>query len=330
MHLCEIMPSKYIWTVILISVYGGEAGGKLMPFVAGLAMFGDSDDNLWRYFVIILSIPSILFVALAAVFIDESPTYFLSIGETGQASNILKKLISSRDIDEEDNLDKYIQSSTKSQNGQVSLTDLKSLLKNKYMVRSLVCVIVIGFSIKFTTYQLTYIITEVVFLNKQTETDYCSGTKEKTYFLQREDYIFLSLYMISEFIVKVLAMILARKISVDLKICGTVFLGVSICLAACLYTCPKFWITLTIYALIDASNSVVELYSIIYISEIVPSCVRSTVYGFMIFVMYIPVTVTPYLVQVLTKSSQHYLTTTTLSFTTISFIAGLLLPREAG
>ena len=328
MHVCEVMPSKYTWTAILLSVYGGEAMGKLLPYIAGLALLSSTSSHSWPYFVMALSIPSLLFIGLALIFIHDSPIYLLSVNKTDEARKSLEKIISRG-------------SHSKLEGGnctQVGVMDseiepmesfecFKYIFKDSYVLRSLICATVTGFSVKYTTYQLSYIVTELVFLSGQTDSDYCSGSERNSYLLKQHDYLMLSGYMVLAFVLKIIAMTISQRMNLSLKLAGVFCLGASICLAACLYLCPKYWIALIIYALIDASSAVVELYLIIFIAHLVPINIRSTVYGFMIFVMYDPLSSTPYLVQVLTKRSQHYLTTTTITFITLSFISVLSLPK---
>ena len=334
-HLCELMPTRHTWLAILASIYGGEAMGKLLPYLLGLALLGDKNGgSLWRYFLLILSIPSILFIGLACKFLDDTPVFLQSKKKPEEAMKVLAKITakdaewSLNDINNGASNDNETHEEHQSTRCVGSWRELKFITENRYILQSLICVTLIGFSVKYTTYELSYIVTELIFLSGQTESNYCSGTKDNTYYLQSYDYLLLSGYMIAAFIVKVLSLILANRLKLSLRKSGRVCLGVSLLLAAFLYSCPEYWIALIIYALIDASSAVIELYNLIVISELVPTSVRSTMYGLMTFIMYIPLASTPYLVQVLTKRSQHYLTTTTMSFITISFIAVLSLPEN--
>ncbi|XP_075264709.1 uncharacterized protein LOC142356802, partial [Convolutriloba macropyga] len=178
MHVCEVMPSKYTWTAILLSVYGGEAMGKLLPYIAGLALLSSTSSHSWPYFVMALSIPSLLFIGLALIFIHDSPIYLLSVNKTDEARKSLEKIISRG-------------SHSKLEGGnctQVGVMDseiepmesfecFKYIFKDSYVLRSLICATVTGFSVKYTTYQLSYIVTELVFLSGQTDSDYCSGSE---------------------------------------------------------------------------------------------------------------------------------------------------------
>ena len=326
------MPQKYTWAGVFISIYGGEAAGKLIPYILGVIMFSGNDkENIWHFLVAILSVPSVLFIILALLFMDESPTYLWSKDKKNQATEILAKMSSNENI--KNWSDKFFVHKridlSKTKDGKISsLEKLKFLLENGPVMRSLICVTVIGCSVKYTTFGLSYIATELLFLSGQTDSNYCSGSERRTYFLDSSDYLVLSAFVISAFCVKVLAMIVAKKFDMGLKISGAVCLGVSLCLATCLYACPEYWVALIIYGLIDASSAVVELNYIMFVAKIVPANIRSSIYGFMKFFMYLPLPVTPYLIQVLAKESQHYLTTTTVLFIAISLIAVLMIPNN--
>ena len=331
-HLCEVMPRKYTWVAMMISVYGGEAMGKLLPYLLGVIMFSnDNQGNMWHYFVAILSIPSVLLILLAIIFIDESPIYLWSKGKNDQAVKILIKFFSKDEFKEElDEVSTYKQlhCSQEKEETSTALENIKFVLRNGPVLRGLICVTLIGCSVKYTTFGLSYIATELVFLSGQTNSNYCSGTESKSYYLENSDYLVLSAFMISAFCVKVLAMSLAKIFDMGFQKSGSVCLGVSVCLAACLYACPDYWVALIIYGLIDASSAIVEVYYVIYVAQLISANIRSTIYGFMKFLMYVPLTTTPYMIQVLAKKSQHYLTTATVIFISISLLAVLLLPKK--
>ena len=327
-HICEVVPPKYTWAAILLSVYTGEALGKLLPYLLGDLMFSrDHGENMWHYYVAILSIPSVLFVVIASISADESPAYLWSKGKNVKAIRVLKKFFSEDESKcRSENISKYENlNSSKTKTETIFFWEkVKIVCHNGPVLRSLICFTIMGCSVKYTTYGLSYIATELVFLSGQTDSNYCAGTKSRTYFLKNSDYLVLSAFIISAFSVKVLAMILAEKFILGVKKTASVCLGVSLCLAVCLYA----WIALIIYGLIDASSAVVELNYIMFVAKIVPANIRSSIYGIMKFIMYLPLPVTPYLIQVLAQESQHYLTTTTVSFITISFIAVLLIPNN--
>ena len=311
-----------------MAVYCGEATGKVVPFLTGLAMFETSSpEGMWRYYVLVLSTPSILFVILALITMDESPVYSLSKGKTENAFKVVNKIVSTAD---QQFVHEFNYEETQSETAE-STTFWQSIImiiRDWFILRSLICVVLIGCSVIYTTYDLTYIATELVFLSGQTDSNYCEGTKRRTYLLSTSDYFLLSGYMTFAFLVKVVSMYLANKFTMTLKKSSLICLPISISLASCLFLCPKIWVSLVIYACIDAISAIVELYFIIFIADIVPTNVRSAIYGFLTFLMYMPLAVTPYLIQVLAKKSEHYVTTTTISFITVSLLAALALPKR--
>ncbi|XP_075248246.1 uncharacterized protein LOC142341209 isoform X2 [Convolutriloba macropyga] len=327
-HLCEVLPSKYTWVGILMAVYCGEATGKVVPFLTGLAMFETSSpEGMWRYYVLVLSTPSILFVMLASLSMDESPVYSLSKGKTENAIKVVNKIVSTAD---QQFVHEFNNEESPSETAEPTTfwQSIIMIIHDWFILRSLICVVLIGCSVIYTTYDLTYIATELVFLSGQTDSNYCEGTNRRTYLLSTSDYILLSGYMTFAFLVKVVSMYLANKFTMNLKKSSLICLPISIALASGLFLCPKIWVSLVLYACIDAISAIVELYFIIFIADIVPTNVRSAIYGFLTFLMYIPLAVTPYLIQVLAKKSEHYVTTTSISFITVSLLAALALPRR--
>ena len=297
----------------------------------GLVLFGgDYHQIWWRYYILALCVPGLFFILFSLLFLHDSPKYLLSRGNEEEARKILNKMakINNKTRIPETvtlELDLDLDTNTDTKNG--SFRDaFAEVVKNMTILRSLVGVVMIGFLTNFTMSDLGYIATELVFLRGQTDADYCVGTKQNSYLLKYSDYFLLCSFMTISTLVQIVATIPANLINSDFKTASIACMSFSFCIAACLYTCPPIWVTLLIYCLIDTTSIFLELSYSIYLSRILPTNVRSVLYGTVFFLMSLPLTATPYLIQVLSKESVHYVTTVTLSFITFGLLGALLLP----
>ena len=334
-HFCEVIPQKYIWIGILLAMFGGEIPGRSLPYLMGLVMFPvNNHKNMWRYYILVLSIPALLFILLALFFLDESPKFLLSRGDQNNARKVLNKMAKKNqkriEIPEsvmlELDLDNELSINTVEETG--FWKSVREALLNFFIVRNLICVVMIGFLVHFTMNDLGYIATELVFLWGQTDKNYCQGSRKNSYLLQPSDYIMLTFYMSLTTVLKMAAVVPAKMVDVDFKESSTVCMLFSLCIASCLYACPKIWAALLIYALIDTTGIFLELNYTIYLSKILPTKVRSLLYGAALFLMYVPLSATPFLIQVLSKESVYYVTTVTISFIIVGLLGSLLLPSN--
>ena len=312
-------------------MFAGEIPGKSLPYLMGLVLFGgDYHQIWWRYYILALCVPGLFFILFSLLFLHDSPKYLLSRGNEEEARKILNKMakINNKTRIPETvtlELDLDLDTNTDTKNG--SFRDaFAEVVKNMTILRSLVGVVMIGFLTNFTMSDLGYIATELVFLRGQTDADYCIGTKQNSYLLKYSDYFLLCSFMTISTLVQIAATIPANLINSDFKTASIACMSFSFCIAACLYTCPPIWVTLLIYCLIDTTSIFLELSYSIYLSRILPTNVRSVLYGTVFFLMSLPLTATPYLIQVLSKESVHYVTTVTLSFITFGLLGALLLP----
>ena len=325
-----MIPRKFIWIGLLLS-FAGEIPGKALPYLMGLVFFGgDYHQKWWRYYILSLCVPALLFIFLAWLFMNDSPKLLLSRGQEDKAKKVLNKMAkmnNEMNIPETVKLELDPDLDSNTDVGQNFSDAIQEVAKNLSIMRSLVCVVMIGFLTNFTMNDLGYIATQLVFLRGQTDADYCVGTKQNTYLLEYSDYRLLCSFMTISTSVKLLAIIPANVINFDFKKASIVCMSFSFCIAACLYACPPIWVALLIYSLIDTTCIFVELNYSIYLSSILPTNVRSVLYGTVFFLMSLPLIATPYLIQVLSTDSVHYVTTVTLSFIAVGFLGAIFLPK---
>ena len=331
-HLCEVIPRKFIWIGLLLS-FMGEIPGKTTPYLMGLALFsGDYHQNWWRFYVLALCVPALIFILLALSFLHESPKLLLSRGKEGDAREVLNKMakINNRaKIPETAILELDRDLDLKTDSGVGYFDTLTKVVSNRTILRSLVCVVMIGFVTSFTVSDLGYIATELVFLRGQTNADYCVGTKQNNYLLRDSDYLSLSFFTSISTLFKFSLNIPANLINADFKKASIVSMSFSFVIATCLFTCPPIWIALFIYSLIDSLSMFLDVNYSIYLSRILPTNLRSSLYGTVYFLMSLPLIATPYLIQVLSKESVHYVTTVTLSFVFVGLLGALFLPSTS-
>ena len=330
-HIYEAFPPNLIWVALLISHYIGEGSGRLLTYILGLAIFSTNDhENTWRLYIIILSLPAAVFIVSALLFLDESPRYLVSKGQNEKALAVLHKIAktNSKQLPEIEKLELEPELGALQEDKTSFWEKLKSVVQTWDILRGMTCIVMIGISCKYITNQMGLVATELVFMSGQSDTTYCDGTEENTYFLDTQDYFILSIFTLVTILAQTLAIIPTYRINFDFKISTVIFLAVSICLVAFLYACPEVWVALLIFSIVQVISVVLELNMSIHLSGLLPTNTRSAVYGMTTFIMYLPLSASPYLIQVLSKESQHYVTTTTISFIGFGFIGALLLPRK--
>ena len=330
-HMYEAFPPNLIWVALLISHYIGEGSGRLLTYILGLAIFSTNDhENTWRLYIIILSLPAAVFIISALLFLDESPRYLVSKGQNEKALAVLRKIAktNNKQLPEIEKLELEPELGALQEDKTSFWEKLKSVVQTWDILRGMTCIVMIGISCKYITNQMGLVATELVFMSGQSDTTYCDGTEENTYFLDTQDYFILSIFTLVTILAQTLAIIPTYRINFDFKISTVIFLAVSICLVAFLYACPEVWAALLIFSIVQVISVVLELNMSIHLSGLLPTNTRSAVYGMTTFIMYLPLSASPYLIQVLSKESQHYVTTTTISFIAFGFIGALLLPRK--
>ena len=207
--------------------------------------------------------------------------------------------------------------------GQVFL----SVLTNWSFLKNYLLLILIGTAGKMINDGFNYILTDVLFIEGQTN-DYCHGTDLKSYYLSKSDY--LKLFLAQQFgLITAFITFPVLKFKVSFKIQSLICFSVSSVLVSSLYFCPHINVAIAILLGLRVSMQLVRISSLVALVQLdVPVKVRGIIFSLALSLRNLSLPFFAYFEQVLSKKSQHYVTTITLAFILLSLIAALLIPRN--
>ena len=327
----EMQAPEHHWTGFLLGAFCGEAIARTLPIIIGLAVFNsDSPSWSWRIFILILTIPVAIFTILAWFLMDESPRFLLTKGKTLESLQVLRKMAARNKIFISEGLKLKPENELASvQNQESTFFDkIKTIFETVDIFRSVVCVILIGIVCKYLSNGSMFIGTELLFIDGQSDTDYCKGSDEKIYFLDTQDYLKLLLFQV---IISITAAVLIYPtflFQFNFKITAIVLQSVAVFLTAMLYLCPKVIVGLSILSSMQLISGVLGINMTKNLTGLLPTNIRSGIFGISKSVMYVPTAFSVYLIQILAKESQHYVTTVTIVFLAFGLLGALLLPRK--
>ena len=260
----------------------------------------------------------------------ETPRYLLSQGKTDEAIHVLNKIARTNGRTLPKNL-KLIEDEELAKAAEENLTlydKIKIALSNSHIRRALAGNILIGIAVRYFTISIRFVKTELIYLNGETETDYCNGSYENTYLLDGIDYLFLIACQIAADIVSCSTLVFQNKINVGLRILGLFGYGVSFIILLFLFTCPSAWSAVVMISVVQIFNYNLIVSVMLTMSGLLPTNIRASLLGICGFLMYVPLPFMPYAVQTLAKVSMHYVTGLSLGICALAFVGSAILPTE--
>ena len=326
----EILSPEHVWIGILIAHFGGEAFGRLLSYAVAMFVLQTGSNSDWRFFIVLMTIPSFVYIVLSYFLFHETPRYLLAKGKYHQALEVLHKMADKNGKALPQDLEIVQESELAASEDDNTSFKEKFLIfvENKTILRTVICLILIGITVEYISNEMGYVATELVYMNGQTEENYCKGSVENNYLLTETDYLLLMAYICITFVASAIVIIVAYKQKFNFKVSALICLGASIILVCSLYFCPQVVVAILIFSSIQVLNALIELNMTIGLSGLLPTNIRSTFYGISSFFMFMPLTVSPYLIQVLSKDSQQLVTSVTLGFVLIGFTGAIIIPRE--
>ena len=331
-YVYENLPRSYQWIgIVVTNQIGGGIGNQVAILLAYLVFTNDKNEIAWRYYLFILTVPVVIFIMLVLMFLEESPRYLMSKETDEKSLKVLNKLASRNNLVMPKQI-RLVRDKELASSDDPSLSFLekvKIVCKNWNIFRSVLSIVMVGVAARFIFYGMSYVKTELIYMSGQkNSSDYCDGTSEKTYLLKGNDYLTLLWFQIGGDFFAFLTFILVYKFNVGVKL--TVFIGYVVCIVATgfLYSCPDIWVAIFLESVVYVMGTVISSLSWLSLSGLLPTNIRTSLFGICTFIMYIPVPISPFLIQVFAKESQHLVTSTCMVFISIGLIGSIILPKE--
>ena len=258
----------------------------------------------------------------------ESPRYLVSVGRTNEAEKVLRRIarMNNRELPKKLILVPENEIGATTEKEATYLDAVKILLSESKIITSFVCILLLGLASRYVIYGMAFVKTELIFMDAESKSDYCHAAEERnSYELETKDYIMMLAIQSTDFLAA-FVMFIVLIYEWSLKFSALLCYGISIILICGLYLCPSLYVAL---ALVGASKMLIQGPNIlmwIRLSGLFPTKIRTSLFGICTFLMYLVLPITPYLVQTLSKHSQHYVTSVTAGFLILGFISGLILP----
>ena len=286
-----------------------------------------------------MSAPMVIFICLALLFLDEPPQYLMVKGRFEEANDVIHRmarqngkqlpenfrLIRSREPSLQEQDQENMEPKRRNRKQYWSL--VKQCFTNWRFLRSYCLMITITAAGRMVNDGLNFILTDLLFVQGQTGT-YCDGAKTQTYYLTRYDYLKILLAQLTSLAsIIILIPILGRNIK--LKYQAIVCFSFCIFLTTFLFMCPGYVWAICILSLIRIFMQVMNVTGTLTLLDLnMPSTVRGFIQGLAGSIRTIPLPFYPLLTNILSKESQHYVTTVTLVVMATGFIAAILIPNN--
>ncbi|XP_075265973.1 uncharacterized protein LOC142358463 isoform X1 [Convolutriloba macropyga] len=335
-YIREFLPSENVWIGSLIGEQIAAIFlGNSFPIFAGYFVLTYKNTS-WKYYLLFVSIPMFVSILLTTFFLHETPEFLQSRGKEDAALNVIKNIAEQNQKSLPNNFKLSLkqhrykeisQNSSTVQNEEPYLKMLLSVLTNWSFLRHSILLTLIGVAGKIVNDVFNYILNDILFVQGQAY-DYCHGTQLKSYYLSKPDYIKLLMAQVLS-LVPVIVMIPIQKFEISVKVQSLVCLLGSIVLVCLLYLCPQVNLALAILSIVRVLMQIIRISSLIALIQLdVPVKVRGVFLDICISVRNLFVPVYAFLEQLLSKESQHYVTTITLGFIIMSWVAAVLLSRN--
>ena len=184
---------------------------------------------------------------------------------------------------------------------------------------------------RYVIYGMAFVSTEIIYLDSSHDSNYCSGTTAASekfkYRLDRSDYLTLLLTQFPDLLFPLLTLVYFKTNS-SLKIAALISFSIAFFAICWLYLCPGLYIALFLVSVMRVTVNGKTQIMWFNLSGLLPTTVRSSLFGVCTFLMYSVLPGTPFIVQVLAKKSQHLVTSVTLGFLALGILAGAFLPNK--
>ena len=266
---------------------------------------------------------------LSLIFLDETPHNLLSRGENEEAWRVLNKMARMNNSHLSEDINLVVRKRDEKQIDSNQHWDIFwGTIKNRAFLKSWLLLLSIAAVGKMVTDGFSFILTDLLYLNGETEGDYCSGSQSRTYYLTKQDYIKLLLSQFTTFLSIIIAYPVL-KFGVPFKIQGLFIFAIDAGLILMLYLCPDAILALSILSLVRINIRVIQTTSRLEQIQLkMPAEIHATIFGIGGAINSVPVPFYPLLTQSLSKISNHYVTSITLLVTIIGLVAFILLPID--
>ncbi|XP_063717621.1 synaptic vesicle 2-related protein-like [Symsagittifera roscoffensis] len=329
----EVLSTKHQWLGFTVIYNVSSAIGNATPIIAALVFLtGETSSYSWKLYFLSMTVPVLIFMLIALLFLHESPRFLISKGKTEASAKVLRKIAGTKNnrLPESFTLVPEIEmASRKDQdNGLTLMQKYKLVFRNRQILLSLICIVAMGIAARFIFYGMNFVKTELVFMQGQSGSNYCASSLKNTYNLEIENYLQLLYYQIVSDAVGIVGSIFVLKLNFSLKKVTMTCFTFCIILTAVLYFCPPSWMALGIFSLIQILGISINIKMWLSLSGLLPTNIRSSLFGLCSFLMCLPLPIGPYFIQVLSKVSQHLVTSVCMAFMACGFMGSVLVPKK--
>ena len=324
----ECLAPRHRWIGCVTGQGFSTAIGALFPVLAAMLVF-DGEKGSWRLVLCLSTLPFLLFIILGTAFLTESPRYLVSIGKHAEAIKLLRNSAIKNGKKLPEKLVLIAERDSEKAEGASFVETIKIALNDFQIIRSLLCIVMIGTATRYISYGMAFIRTELLFTEGAYD-NYCAAgaNKElKKYLLDTSDYIAMAVAALVETLIVFPIYFFVRH-EIPLKPGAAVSLGVAALLTSLLYLCPPVMVALLLVVAAKIVKQGANSAMFLQMAGLYPTRVRTTLFGIGTFVMYMTIPASPYLIQVLSKHSQHLVTTVSLAFILTGFMGAILLPSK--
>ena len=203
---------------------------------------------------------------------------------------------------------------------------IKIAISDPDITRGFLCILAIGIASKYIGYGLGFVRTELIFKDGD-ENSYCGGERNSNYYLQTSDYLKLIYIQLAE-CVPSFVLIPALKYNLSVRTSNLLAYGLAFFLLCFLYLCPTLEWALSLVTISRVAIEPGQVIMLVGLSALLPTKVRSTMFGLANFIMFLYLPAIPYLTQFLAKENQDYVTTVTLIFVALGVIGAFMTPKK--
>ena len=328
----EFFPLDKVWLGLFIGQHiAGTIFGESFAIIA--AYFLLTNQNIsWKYYVTVMSSPMIIAISLVTFFIEETPEFLLSKGKDVEAYEVIKKISRLNRKELPDNFvlkqnrnPAEIENDPERSRNYWSL--FVSVMKSGNVFKVFILIVFIGSGAKIITDGLSYILTDLLFLEGQSG-NYCQGTQEKSYYISKNDYLKLLAMQISSVITAIISFPVL-KLQISLKYQSLICFSISVILVSLLYLCPNLYIA---FAFLSVVRILMQLMTIsttlAFVQLEVPASIRGLIVGLGMVLRNVLLSSVTFFNQALSKKSQHYVTSLTLFAMLLGLMSAILIPKN--
>ena len=329
LSLNECLPKNhaYLGPLLGMQVFGVSTG-ELLAIIVGTFLLTDLSIP-WQYFLIAMSLPMVIVILLAPFLLDETPQFLLSKGKTEEALKVLNKIARMNNSFIPDDINLTLRKSCEKKfDKERQWTVFRTTMKNWAFLKVWLPLLLIAVVVKMISDGLSFVITELLYVNGENVGEYCNGVTTQTYNLTRDDYTKLCFTQIC-IVVSIAITYPILKLNIALKIQGLIFFSINCILILAMYFCLRVLAAISILAFVRININVILATSrYAQLKLKVPAEVQGTIFGLSGGCRSVLVPFFPLLVQSLSKTSIHYVTTICLVVTLIGILAFISLPFD--